>query len=209
MSKTKVIKRDPETGIRLQTWNKADRDIQPITPDDSMQTVLEMAIETIQRERTGQAPTYPNTEEGLKIFQARTQEYFRRIHDHNAALDAETRAMLPDIEGWSLFCGVSRVTLFSYSRRGGEWERFIEVVKDGIAAAKKAAANDFRTPPVFTIFDLKCNHGYIEKSELSITTNTDLRERELQDAIDATGLRWNEDTGEYEPMEGTESHVDR
>lgn len=201
MSKTKVIKRDPETGIRLQTWNKADSGIQPITPNDSMQTVLEMAIETIERERNGNAAVYPNTAEGLQMFQARTQEYFRRIRDHNTALDAETRAMLPDIEGWALYCGVSRVTLFSYSRRGGEWERFIELVKDGIAAAKKAAANDFRTPPVFTIFDLKCNHGYIEKSELMLTTNADLEERQLQDAIDAHGLRWNEERGEYEPIE--------
>lgn len=199
---TKVQKRNEE-GIRLQAWNKADTDIVPITPHDSMQTVIQMGIESIQRERGGYPATYPNTADGLQSFQERTEQYFKTIHDHNAALEADERGMLPDVEGWAIFAGISRTTLFSYEKRGGSWSRFIELVKDVIAAAKKAAANDFKTPPVFTIFDLKCNHGYVEKSELKVTTAADI-ETEIQDAIDARGLQWNEETGDYEPAEGTE-----
>lgn len=200
---TKVQKRD-ESGIRLQTWNKAAADVVPITPHDSVQTTIQMGIESIQRERNGYPPTYPNNEAGLCEFQERTEQYFHRVHDHNMELDPDERAMLVDIEGWAIYCGLSRMTLNTYEKRGGEWTRFILLVKDVIAACKKAAANDYKTPPVFTIFDLKVNHGYIEKSELKLTTEPATTEEQLQDAIDEIGLRWNEQTGEYEPAEGAD-----
>ena len=194
---TKVQKRDPETGIRLQTWNKAATDILPITPNDSMQTAIQMGLESLERISSGQAPVYPNTEEGLQEFRKYTERYFHLIHDHNTALDPEERAMLPDVEGWAVFCGISRVTLFTYEKRGGEWGRYIGLVKDVIASAKKAAANDYKTPPVFTIFDLKCNHDYIEKTELKITTSAEVTEEQVQDALDSAGLKWDPDKNEY------------
>lgn len=191
-------KRDPETGIRLQEYAKGE--YLPITAGDAMQTVLQNGIDTINRQIIGQQPTYPNTPEGLTAFQERTAEYFETIRNHNANLDEGQRGMIADIEGWCIFCGISRVTLMHYGRRGGAWASFIELAKDTIAAAKKAAANDFRTPPVFTIFDLKCNHGYVEKSELKLTTDARTEEAEaLQDAADEAGLIWDQERGEYIP----------
>ena len=162
-------KRDPETGIRLQDYEKGE--YLPMRPDDTMQNILQAGIDTIRREmRTGKPAAYPDTAEGFQAFQEMTAQYFETIKKHNEGLSEGQRGMIADVEGWTIVLGISRTTLSTYSRRGGEWARFIALAKDVIAGAKKAAANDFRTPPVFTIFDLKCNHGYIEKSELKLTT---------------------------------------
>lgn len=195
-------KRDPETGIRLQDYERGE--YLPIQPGDAMQTVLQSGIDTIRREiQTGRPSTYENTPAGLKAFMEATERYFETIRNHNANLEEGQRGMIADIEGWCISLGISRVTLMHYSQRGGNWARFIELAKDVIGASKKAAANDYRTPPVFTIFDLKCNHGYVEKSELKLTT--DAREDEaaaLQDAADEAGLIWDEQRHEYITVEG-------
>lgn len=195
------VKRDPATGARLQTWQKAEANIVPITPGDAMQQVIQTGIDSIKRERLGRPATFPNTPEGLAKFQETVESYFRMIHDHNATLEADQRGVLPDIEGMCIYCGISRVTLATYVKRGGEWERFILLAKDVIAAARKQAASDYKSPPVFEIFNLKCNHGYIEKSELKLTTEVDDTQARIRDELDAAALQWNEATGEYEPVE--------
>lgn len=195
-------KRTPE-GFRLQKWERADTDIVPIQPGDSVQRVLETGIQAIRRYHVsaGNVPAYANTEDGLQKFREVAERYFQDLYEYNSALEEGTRGVLPDIEGFCIFAGISRVTLGKYLQRGGAWEAFILFLKDCIAAARKQAASEYKSPPVFEIFNLKCNSDYIEKSELKVTASTETTEEQLQDAIDAHGLKWNAESGEYEPVE--------
>ena len=196
-------KRTPE-GFRLQKWEKADTDLVPIQPGDATQEVIRSGINAIRKQRRGHPPTYPATPEGLQMFQEAAEQYFQGLYDYNSELEEGRRGVLPDVEGLCISCGISRVTFMAYGKRGGEWGKFILFLRDCIAAARKQAASNYQSPVVFEIFNLKANFDYVERSELKLTTEPATTEEQLQDAIDEIGLRWNEQTGEYEPAEGAD-----
>ena len=133
-----------------------------------------------------QITAYPNTDEGLELFKAKSLEYVEYIKQVNASEGVE-RELIPDIEGWSAYLGTNRTTINRYARRSEKWKQTIENFKNGIASIKKQMALYGTIPPVMAIFDLTNNHGYVNSSEFKVSQQNDniqehrLTDKELQE----------------------------
>lgn len=158
-----IVKRD-ERGARLQVYEryKAGADYEPL--GDDLQPVLEMAIESV---KAGRPAAFPDTLEGLVEFKRRSIEYLEYLREVNSRPDA-TR-VVPDIEGWSCYIGTTRTTILKYSKsRGEEWQEFIDIMKNSIAATKKQLAFTCKIPPVIAAMDLTNNHDYVNSNEFHL-----------------------------------------
>ena len=131
---------------------------------DDLNTILVMGIQSLKRG----VRKYPNTAEGLQQLKAEMRNYLSYIVEANNRPDIETR-IYPDIEGMCVFCGISRVTLFKYAKRGEDWDEAIKFAKSIIMSAKFQLANSFKIPPLLMVFDA-CNNGnqYVNTSEFHI-----------------------------------------
>ena len=98
--------------------------------------VLLDGLLTTTLSRRGRPCEYPDTPEGLQNFINATLAYFQYCQKMNESEDLE-RKLIPDVEGWSAFIGISRNTLWHYSQRGGEWSRIIEYYRGISTAVKK------------------------------------------------------------------------
>lgn len=154
--------------------------------------------------RMGRPAEYPPTPEGLERFVQKTIDFFEHVEMVNGNAD-EKQKIIPDIELWCAFMGFTKVTLYNYNRRGGEWADVIGYYKECICAFKKQAAFRGKVPPVLAIFDLTNNHDYVSTSEFHLKTDHDQNEKTANDdyirqAADM-GLVWDDKTGKYIPME--------
>ena len=102
-----------------------------------LSALLEVSIEQIGSRVRGRPPVYENTEEGLQAFLEATRGYFEYIRDANSVNEEK---LIPDVEGWAIFIGVTRQTVLSYAKRGDAWNEAIEYIKD----SKKAACFPFQ-----------------------------------------------------------------
>lgn len=158
---------------------------------------LDLILNSIELNK-GQMRGYPNTQQGLEMFKQNSIDFFRYMTELNANPEI-TKKLIPDIEAWALYIGVSRITIFNYEKRGGEWAETIAYFKNAIATGKKQMALNYKIPPVLTIFDLKCNHGYNEQGEQDTGNRTGSK---LDEEIAAAGLVFDEATGEFIPNGG-------
>ena len=170
----------------------------PMETDD-LTACLALAMGSL-REHKGKAAVYENNAAGLERFQERTLAFLQRIDEINKDL-AEPKKIIPDMESWSLYCGVCRKTLFNYRQRGAEWERFIERVIDAITLCKKTLAFHGKLPPVVLFFDLTNNAGYVNSSEFRVTSKLtgepgDKPQMRLEDLPDLAALEQGEN-GRY------------
>lgn len=152
----------------------------------------------------GTPARYPNTAEGLQAFRDRTREFFEHIVQVNKENRLE-KGVIPDIELWTGYLGITRTTVFNYEhKRGGEWSETIRYIKNLIAAYKKQMGLTYKIPPMIMAFDFCNNHNYVNTSEFKITTEVVNGESEQRRIIDEelkeNGLRWNEDTQSFEPI---------
>ncbi len=108
------------------------------------------------------------------------EEYFEKCDGHTISvtkkgIKTETQRPKPyTVEGLAVFLDCSRVTLFNYENKGGDFVPYWNVIKrakDKILANKMegALSGDYSTP--FTIFDLKNNHGFTNVEKTDITTD--------------------------------------
>lgn len=158
-----IVKRDKK-GARLQVFEryKQGADYEPL--GDDLQPILEMAIESV---KMGRPAAFPNTAQGLEDFKYRSVEYLEYLREINSRPDA-TR-VIPDIEGWSCYIGTTRATILTYSKtRDQEWQDFIGIMKNSIAAAKKQLAFTCKIPPVIAAMDLTNNHDYVNSNEFHL-----------------------------------------
>ena len=104
------------------------------------------------------------------------------VQYHNSQIDKETGKPLEfeisrpyTIEGLCSFLECDRLTLINYQKEEG-YEEFFNTIK---AAKNKIQQNKVErgltglSPATTTIFDLKNNHGYKDKSEYDHTTDGD------------------------------------
>lgn len=105
------------------------------------------------------------------------QEYFNLCDEHKIEVyNKKTKSIeeiknpIPyTIEGLCEVLGVGRQTLLNYQKEKG-YEVFFDTIKK---AKQKIAKNKIErglmgaSNPVLTIFDLKNNHGYVDKTESS------------------------------------------
>lgn len=185
----------------VKTKNKGE--YLPLAKDDTT-AILNMAIESI-KSRGGRPAEYPQTEQGLQTFRDKTIEYLQYVNEVNSQNDFE-KGIIPDIESWATFLGITRQTIFNYEQRGGEWLQTIQQFKNAIATIKKQLAMTYKIPPMVFVFDATNNHGYVNSNEFHLipeqaTQSKDMQQRvALEQEIKEAGLVWNEQTGQFEEM---------
>ena len=190
----------PYEGKKKKTSGSGTKMCKPLQTND-MSAILDMAID-VSTQRMGRPAEYPHTPQGLDKFINKTIDYFEYINTVNANPELETK-LIPDVESWSVFLGITRVTLWSYQNRGGEWKDTIEYYKTIITATKKQLAFNYRIPPVVFVFDACNNSGYANTSEFKISENKPEpgKKENIDEQIKAAGLIWNETLGSFEPRE--------
>ena len=165
---TSQIKYRDEDGLRLQTYKrfKEGVDFQPIDNDYS-----DALVEFIQHCRNihkfGRPPKYADIQE----FYGMTDAYWDVLKDKNQS----GVKIIPDIEGFCCFAGISRETLNEWERsRPSEYSDSIKRLKNDIAAYKKQLGLRGAIPPIVFATDFNNNHGYTQRQEIAIAPNNPL-----------------------------------
>lgn len=189
----------PYQGKKKKSSGSGTKLCEKIETDD-MTAILDMAIQ-VSTARLGRPAEYPFTVQGLDNFVNKTIDYFEYVNAINANPELE-RKLIPDIENWAMFLGVTRQTIWTYEQRGGEWRETIQYYKNAIAAVKKQLAMCFKIPPMVYVFDATNNHGYVNSNEFKLSPGTadNSPNQKIADEVRAAGLVWNETTREFEPM---------
>lgn len=147
-----------------------------ILENDDLDAVLSLVIDASRKQiARGRPAEYPPTPEGLERFSEKTLQYFEFVKHTNENPDIE-KPLLVDIEGWACYLGISRVTLWSYQNRGGEWEETISFFKTCITSVKKQLGLSGRIAPLLLVFDLANNSGYKNTSEFRLTDDRPQKE---------------------------------
>lgn len=155
----------------IQTYNKGAY----IAPEGDDLTKITALIEQSLRNNGGRPACYANTPEGLQTFTAKATDYFAYLRTANE--DIEDKRIVPDIENFCVYMGLTRRTLLEYQKtRGQEWEQAILFIKDSIFACKKQLASVGRMPPIVFVFDAVNNFGYHSTNEFHITTEAPQKE---------------------------------
>lgn len=185
----KVQKRT-EDGDRIQVYPKGSYEV--MTAGDPTTALLNMAIKSLQ----GRPPAYSNDTEGLRLFQARTVEYFRHLKEVNE--NRTEQMLLADIESWATYLQITRATLWNYRKRGNEWVDYIDRVKTVILAQRKDAASRFKVPPMVFVFDAVNNYDYQNTNQVQLVTDPKREEAaELEDAIEGSCLVWDPEKNDF------------
>ena len=176
MKQVDTFKRD-ERGVRkmgayAKRYSKTDTE--PGKAAD-LEAILDVSIDQIEKRKQGRPPVYPDTDDGLIQFFEDTRKYFEYIKDANSVNEEK---LVPDIEGWYSFMGVTKQTILNYERRSPVWEEAIEYIKQNILAAKKQLAFRFKIPPVVYLNDVSNNHGYLNTSEFKLEMSSHIADNE-------------------------------
>jgi hypothetical protein len=104
-------------------------------------------------------------------------EVVTRYIDYIESKAAEGARLIPDIEGFCCFAGISRDTLNDWERtRPGEYSDTIKRFKTSVAAYKKQLALNGKIPPIVFATDFNNNHGYIQQHTLEVQATKKLEE---------------------------------
>lgn len=148
----------------IRTYNKGSCEL--LEPDD-LSALTQLAVSSL-KEHGGHIAKYPNTPQGLEQFIKKSTDFFEYCNEINASLEPQQR-LIPDIESWCCFMGVTRTTLMKYAKRNQQWSEAIEMIKEHICMAKKQLGMRNRIPQMVLAFDLVNNHAYLNTSEFRIT----------------------------------------
>ncbi|MBE6061813.1 MAG: hypothetical protein E7215_16865 [Clostridium sulfidigenes] len=163
MSKTNNnIEKYDERGVRKQVYKryKEGEDFLPVEADETR-----AMIEMVKRQFTNPNVRKRKKYVHLEDFRAVIVEYFDYIGDSN---DAGSN-LIPDVEGFCTFAGISRETLNDWQRsRPGEFSETIGDLKNAIASCKKQLALKGKIPPIVFATDFNNNHGYTQKQTVEI-----------------------------------------
>lgn len=139
----------------------------------------------------------PRKLETVEEFQEIAEKYILYIRDRAA----EGVRLIPDIEGFCSFAGISRDTLNDWERtRPGEYSDTIKRFKTGIAAYKKQLAFSGKIPPIVFATDFNNNHGYTQAAQ-KIDLNVGRQAAELPEKADII-KRLPVATGGADPADG-------
>ena len=173
----------------------------PMETDDTT-AILDMIIEK-STERMGRPCQYENNKRGLDTFIQGTISYFEHVNAINSNPDME-RKLIPDIESWAVYLGITRATIFNYEQRDSQWRDVIQYYKNAIASVKKQLALNFKIPPMIMAFDFTNNHNYCNTNEFKLTTEvktSDTDTNKLERELVERGLVWDDERKEFVPME--------
>lgn len=167
-----------QTPHAVDTIKKRPRYSQLAVSVSDIEAVQEIGIRAIRRGIF----RFENSPEGLRKFQELSLEYLNYVHDVNAVGSGKT--LVPDIESWAAYCGISRQAINKYEHgRGSDWKEFVSYMKNVICAFKKQLTFGGQIPQVVAIFDLVNNHSYVNASEFKIETKSDSSEVRSAESI--------------------------
>lgn len=162
MPKTKDLDKFDERGVRKQVYKryKEGEDYLPVEADET-RAMIEMVKRQFLSPKVRGRRKYPHVDD----FRAVIIEYFDYIGDSN---DAGAN-LIPDVEGFCTFAGISRETLNDWQRsRPGEFSETIGDLKNAIASCKKQLALRGKIPPIVFATDFNNNHGYTQKQTVEL-----------------------------------------
>lgn len=174
-----------ENGVRKQSYRrfKPGRDYEEIETEravalcDMMLDGFKTAIKAAESEKRGGRPRKLET---VEEFQQVAENYINYIRDK--ALQGVR--LIPDVEGFCSFAGISRDTLNDWERtRPGVYSDTIKMLKNTIAAYKKQLAFNGEIPPIVFATDFNNNHGYTQAAQ-KIDLNVGKQAQELPTAAD-------------------------
>ena len=139
--------------------------VEPMQPGD-LADVIEIALKNVSK--GGMPAAYECDNEGLQMFFDTSKNYFMSIAEQNRAAGDLSQMLIPSVEMWCAFLGISRQTLLTYQRRGEEWANTINFFKTVIYAAKNELANHGKLSPVLLIFDSVNNFDYRNVAEFKL-----------------------------------------
>lgn len=187
----------------VKTYNKGE--CMELEADD-LTAIIDMTVTSLKK-HGGRPCVYEKSKEGMEKFIANTIEYFNYVNDTNANPDLEKK-IVPDIENWAVYMGLTRQGIFKMEKRSDEWDMIIKNAKNAIASCKKQLAMTYKTPPMIAVFDLVNNHGYVNSNEFHLVPEPPkargslTSEINLEKTIEDSGLVWDEELGEYVPQGG-------
>lgn len=189
-----------ENGVRKQSYKrfKPGRDYEEIETAqavalcDMMLDGFKRSVADAERGKGGR----PRKLETVEEFREVAERYINYIKDR--ALDGVR--LVPDIEGFCAFAGISRETLNNWeTARHGAYSDTIKIFKNTIAAYKKQLAFNGEIPPIVFATDFNNNHGYTQAAQ-KIDLNVGKQAQELPTAADIV-QRLPVETGGTDPAE--------
>ena len=182
--------RDPR-GVRINNYTETTHGrykSEPAGPDltrvlidtmkrDFFQTTKTAEGVEVVRHPGGRPPKYPTPESFLNVI----EEYF----DYIDTIYSDTGVdLIPDVEGFCSFAGISRDTLHDWQRsRGPEFSDIIIRLKNTIAGYKKQLAQKGKIPPIVFAMDMNNNHGYVQQNTVRIEAGDRLQALPAADEI--------------------------
>lgn len=173
-----------ENGVRKQSYKrfKPGRDYEEIETAqavalcDMMLDGFKRSVADAERGKGGR----PRKLETVEEFREVAERYINYIKDR--ALDGVR--LVPDIEGFCAFAGISRETLNNWeTARPGAYSDTIKRLKTSIAAFKKQLAFAGKIPPIVFATDMNNNHGYTQAAQ-KIDLNVGKQAAELPTAAE-------------------------
>lgn len=189
-----------ENGVRKQSYKrfKPGRDYEEIETAqavvlcDMMLDGFKRSVADAERGKGGR----PRKLETVEEFREVAERYINYIKDR--ALDGVR--LVPDIEGFCAFAGISRETLNNWeTARPGAYSDTIKIFKNTIAAYKKQLAFSGEIPPIVFATDFNNNHGYTQAAQ-KIDLNVGKQAQELPTVADIV-QRLPVETGGTDPAE--------
>jgi hypothetical protein len=181
MGERKETSARDKNGVRKQNYKRFQegKDYEP-TEAETTSALCDMfrrgflgAEETEEGGEVQRKPGRPPKYETVEAFVDVVTRYIDYIEDKAK----EGARLIPDIEGFCCFAGISRDTLNDWERtRPGEYSDTIKRFKTGIAAYKKQLALDGKIPPIVFATDFNNNHGYVQQHTLEVQAARKLEE---------------------------------
>lgn len=152
---------------KITTYNKGSCEV---IESDDLSALTQLAVTSLKK-HGGHIAKYENSQDGLEQFVAKSADFFEYCNEVNASLEPQQR-LIPDIESWCVFLGVTRVTIHQYTKRSPQWSETIDMIKGCILMAKKQLAMHNRIPSLVFLFDATNNHNYVSTSEFHLKTDS-------------------------------------
>ena len=195
-----------ENGVRKQTYKrfKPGRDYEEI---DAAQAV---ALCDMMLDGFRNAVTEAGKGKGGRPRKLETVEEFRTVAENYINYIKERALqgvrLIPDIEGFCAFAGISRETLNDWERtRPGAYSDTIKIFKNTVAAYKKQLAFNGEIPPIVFATDFNNNHGYTQAAQ-KIDLNLGKQVEQLPEKADII-RRLPIETGATDPAESGEDVI--
>lgn len=161
MSTKTTQKHDEKGGRYLDSYKRYD--VAEAGEPDNIAPIIDVAIKRLR----GRPAAYEESSEGLERFRNNCIGYLEYIQEQNQRPDC--KKIVPDIEGLTVFLGITRNTLSLYERnRGEDWKEQIDQIKNAIMSVKKELAFHQQIPTVYAIFDQVNNGDYRNVSEFKL-----------------------------------------